>query len=503
MTRVLIINPPAPERLDAPLLSLHYIAAALLARGCEVRIIDAAARHFFHDSDWILSETEGFSPEIIAFGLYTRRVRESYRLAERFAGRFPLLVAGGPHASARPDEPLCHGFDLVVLGEAEESMVQVVDWVEGQRPLESIHGIRYRDAGGLLCGDATPRFIQDLDALPPAAAARRLFDPRDYGLLETSPIPGSILTSRGCPGRCIHCTQQVGKRPFGYRSAAGVVAEMRAHYERTGCTFFHFLDDALTADMSRIHELAEAMRRDLPFEPGWIATTRVDLVSPNLLREMRCAGLAAIDFGVESGDDETLAKVKKGFKTEQAYLALEWAKAEGLETVCNFMTGFPGETPSALERTLRFMERIAPLVDSFGILGVAVPYPGTPLYENYHLDYGFTEWWLREDCGRYEPAPPIEDFDRFYRWYIDDPALAMDYFRYDEETRSLIRECLRFKAEHNLRRMGLLLDHPVSADAEGQPLESGSVSEAYPAEAPVIMGPARPLDDTGETEAVR
>ena len=467
MTRVLLINPPSLERLDTPLLSLHYVAAALLAWGCEVRVIDAAARHFIHDSDWILSEAGRFSPEIVAFGLYTRGVQKSYRLAERFAGRFPLLVAGGPHASARPDEPLCRGFDMVVLGEAEESMVEVVDWIKGRRQIESISGVRYRDPDGRPRGDATPRCVRDLDALPLTATARQLFDPRNYGFQEISPIPGSILTSRGCPGCCIHCTQQVGRRPFGYRSAAGVISEMRAHHERTGGTFFHFLDDALTANMFRVHELTEAMRRDLSFEPVWIATTRVDLVSPELLRDMKGAGLTAIDFGVESGDDETLTMVKKGFKAEQAYNALEWAKAEGLETVCNFMTGFPGESARALERTLRFMERIASLVDSFGILGVVVPYPGTPLYENYHLHYGFTEWWLREDCGRYEPAPPIEEFDRFNRWYIDDPALTMDFFRYDEETRSLIRACLRFKAEHNLRRMGLLPGQPVSPELAG------------------------------------
>jgi hypothetical protein len=104
------------------------------------------------------------------------------------------------------------------------------------------------------------------------------------------------------------------------------------------------------------------------------------------------------------------------------------------------------------------MERIAPLVDSFSTLGVVVPFPGTPLYDEYHARYGFEDWWLREDHSRYRAAPPVTDFDRFYRHYIDDANLELDFFRYTPELRALIRACLKFKAEHNLARMGLLAD---------------------------------------------
>src|SRR5262249_2860697 len=152
----------------------------------------------------------------------------------------------------------------------------------------------------------------------------------------------------------------------------------------------------------------------------WSAITRASMVKPELLRAMRRAGLMHINFGVESGDDAILKAIKKGITTGHVVRALEWAKAEGLRTACNFMLGFPQETPAALERTLRFMERIAPLVDSFSTLGVLVPFPGTPLYDDYHAAHGFTEWWLREECSHYERPPPVSDSDRFYRHYIDD-----------------------------------------------------------------------------------
>ena len=175
-----------------------------------------------------------------------------------------------------------------------------------------------------------------------------------------------------------------------------------------------------------------------------------------------------VNFGVESGDDEILKAIKKGIKTDHVVRALEWAKQAGLTTACNFMLGFPQETPAALERTLAFMQRIAPLVDSFSTLGVLVPFPGTPLYDEYHERHGFTDWWLREECSAYEESPHIDDFDRFYRHYIDDRNLQLDFFGYSAEQRALIVECLRYKAEHNLVRMGLLSDpvyRPVSEAA--------------------------------------
>jgi radical SAM superfamily enzyme YgiQ (UPF0313 family) len=122
------------------------------------------------------------------------------------------------------------------------------------------------------------------------------------------------------------------------------------------------------------------------------------------------------------------------------------------------MLGFPQEDEAALERTLRFMERIAPLTDTFSTLGVVVPFPGTPIYDDYHETYGFTDWWLREDFSRYVPPPPIEDREAFYRYYTDDANLELDFFHYSPGMRDLMRECLRFKAEHNLRAMDLLPD---------------------------------------------
>ena len=154
----------------------------------------------------------------------------------------------------------------------------------------------------------------------------------------------------------------------------------------------------------------------LDFQPSFTATTRVTGIRPALLATMQRAGLAQLNFGVESGDDQILRAIGKGIRTEQVVRALEAAKQVGLRTSCNFLFGFPEETPESLERTLGFMERIAPLVDFFSPAGVLIPMPGTAVYEQNHVRYGFTGWWLREESARYTAPPERIDSDEFRRY---------------------------------------------------------------------------------------
>ncbi len=467
--RILLVNPPSPERLGAPLLGQQSVASALLRHGCEVRVIDAAARGVDSGSDELVAEAEGFDPDLVGIGLFTRWVERAYALAARLRGRVPLLVAGGPHATVRPAEALARGFDLVVRGEAERAIVDLVACLEGGSDPGGVAGLVYRRPDGTAGHGPPPEPIHDLDALAPALLAQGLYRPEWYGPPGRVATPGGMLTSRGCPAHCTFCANHVTGRTFRWRQASQVVAELNAYHDLTGVDFFPFWDDALTANVPRLKELCLALERDVRFPLRWSAITRASMVRPELLNAMKRAGLLAVNFGVESGDDAILRSIRKGVRTSQVVRALEWAKDTGLLTTCNFMLGFPQDTPPSLERTLRFMERIAPLVDNFSTLGVVIPFPGTPLYQEHHVRYGFTEWWLQPAYARFAPAPPIDDAEAFRRDYVDDPTLELDFFRYDEEVRSLIRACLRFKAEHNLARMGFPGEGGLTSDGVGSP----------------------------------
>jgi radical SAM superfamily enzyme YgiQ (UPF0313 family) len=469
--RVLLINPPSPERLGAPLLGLQYVASAVLAHGGEVRVIDAAARYFERDTDWIAGEAESFAPDLIGFSLFTRWVWHAYALAERLAGSCRMLVAGGAHTTVRAHEALDRGFDVAVSGEAELAMPLLVEHLAGRRSLETIPGIYFRTPDGNCAAGPPAPVNNDLDALPMPFHAQELFNPAWYDAAGSTIIPGGMLASRGCPARCTFCANYVTGRRIRFRSPGNVITELNAWHERYGNTFFPFWDDALSAQPAHLAALCDAFEREIAFPFRWSAITRANMVSPGLLRQMRRAGCVSVNFGVESGDNQILRIIKKGVTTEQVVRALGWAKDEGLTTAANFMLGFPQETPEALERTLEFMQRISPLVDSFSTLGVVVPFPGTPLYDDHHQTYGFTDWWLREEYSRYTPAPPITDFDRFYRHYIDDANLELNFFAYSDCMRDRIRQCLRFKAEHNLRRMGLFRD-PVFRPEPASPVQA-------------------------------
>ncbi|MEO8595655.1 MAG: radical SAM protein [Candidatus Solibacter sp.] len=461
MPRVLLVNPPSPEQLGAPLLGQQYVAAALLARGCEVQVVDAAARFQRAGAEEIVAAVDRFRPDVVAFGLFTRWVWHAYAGARALRGKVSWLIAGGAHTTALPLEALGHGFDVTFSGEAEHSIVRFVDFLEGRCRMDEIPGAHFHGGAG-----PAAEFVDDLDALAAPLEAQALYDSRWYDPSGCTVTPGGMLTSRGCPARCTFCANYVTGRGFRYRSAEGVVSELNRFHAMTGAQFFPFWDDALTANLPRLFALCDAFREGLDFALSWSAITRANMVTPELLDAMKSAGCVAVNFGVESGDDEILRVIKKGVSTAHVVRALEWAKERGLVTACNFMLGFPQETPRALENTRRFLERIAPLTDSFSTLGVAVPFPGTPLYDDFHQQYGFTNWWLDERYSHYHAAPPVEDFDRFYRHYIDDANLELDFFRYSDEVRAMIRECLRYKGEHNLQRMGLLRDplyQPVHA----------------------------------------
>lgn len=456
MARILLVNPPSPERLGSPLLGQQYVAAALLRAGHDVRVVDAASSHASASAAEIRRVAEDFQPDMVGVGLFTRWVWHAYAVIRELRDMPCLKVAGGAHTTVRPEETLAQGFDVAVVGEAEITAPLFAVAGDDRSRWAEIPGLVFRDGAGAVRRTPAAGFVSDLDELAWPLDAQPLYEGAWYGREGAAPAPGGMLTSRGCPARCTFCANYVTGRGFRFRSAEDVVAELNAHYEQFGALYFPFWDDALTANLKRLRALCEAIQSGCRFPLQWGAITRANLVKPDLLRLMRDAGCIHVNFGVESGDDDILRQIKKGVATKHVVQALEWAKELGLRTAANFMLGFPQETPEALERTLRFMQRIAPTVDTFSTLGVAVPFPGTELYDKFHEQYGFTDWWLEESYSHYEAAPPVSDFANYYRHYIDDNNLELDFFRYSPDMRNMIRECLRYKAEHNLVGMGLL-----------------------------------------------
>ena len=452
MTRVLLINPPATEPTRAPLLSFCYLAASLRRAGHAVAVIDGAAPFGPRDADAIAAAAARFGPDLVGIHLKTLNAQRGYALARRLFGVAPLL-AGGPHATVCPDEPLDHGFSFVLTGEAEESLCDLAGAVGGGRALEAVPGLRARRDGGALLRTASGGFISDLNGLPDPVPALDLFDPAWYG--ARGPVaPGGVLSSRGCPAGCTFCANNVTGRRFRFRAAGAVAAEIDALADRCSMTAFSFFDDSFAVGRRRVRELCAALR-GLGRPLSWTCTAHPAHLDADVLDAMKAAGCGGIDIGMESADPDRLVRIVKGVTVERVLEVLEACHARTIPVVVNLMLGWPDETAGELSAMERFMRRAAPLAAGFNARGVLVPYPGTRIYDEHHPRFGFTEWWLREPPIDYEPFPTEWSKAEILRAYASDAALDRNFFAHGPDHLRQIADLLALKADLTLSRISV------------------------------------------------
>lgn len=454
--------------MGCPYLGQQYIASSLLAAGHEVRALDMAAVRWSGSDDDAVALAEDMQPDMIGMTLFTYNALRGYQLASKLRHTTRLLVAGGAHPTVCPEEPLEHGFDVVVEGEGELAIRSLARWLDHETPFDGEPGIRMRGAQGV------PRaFIEDLDALAFPLDSYDCYDAAWYSEHGMT-VPGGMMTSRGCPARCTFCANYVTGRTYRFRSADNIIEEMLALNERYGIRHFPFWDDAFTARRSRLNGLCDAIlaHRDLR-GVTWTCITPGNMVKPHDLERMRKAGCVAVNFGIESGDYNILRVIQKGQRPEQVLAAVKAAKDAGMITIVNFMFGFPEEGVDELKRTLDFMGQLSEHTNYFNNRGVLVPFPGTAIYDQRHEEYGLTGWWLDPAKIVDEPNIHVLEPARVQAYLETDPTLELDFFRYSDAVRDTIAECVRFKAQHNqstiekLQRGGL----PTSLGTRGSSAE--------------------------------
>jgi radical SAM superfamily enzyme YgiQ (UPF0313 family) len=472
MARVFLLNPPSPEPVRTPLLSFCHLAASLRAGGHDVALIDASAPYAPHGHAEIAARVRAFAPDLVGLHLKTLHVQPAYALAEALAG-LPL-VAGGPHATIVPEEPFAYGFRWVVRGEGEEALVELAEMIDersdvagggapggsaggagglprgkgGRRAATEVLGLSWMDRGMVRHNPARP-FLTDLDRLAPPLSALDLFDQRWYGV---APVPGGILppagilSSRGCPAACTFCSNDVTGRKFRYRSAGSIAAEVALLRERFGLVGFSFFDDSFAVGRRRVRELCAAIA-GIGARVWWTCTAHPAHLDREVIADMKRAGCAGIDIGMESADPAMLLRIGKGVTVERVLAVLGWCRDEGVHSVVNLMFGWPDETDAELDATIGFLDRAAPIAGGFNARGVVVPYPGTEIYERHHERFGFTGWWIREPPLAYAAFPASWDEVEIRRAYADDPALDRNFFHHPPHRIARIRDALARKAE--------------------------------------------------------
>jgi radical SAM superfamily enzyme YgiQ (UPF0313 family) len=374
-------------------LGISYVAAACAAAGAEVAIFDYIVSQYSPEK--LRDDIDSFNPDIVGATAVTMNFITAARIVQEAKQYKPSLVTmmGGPHVTFDIEGTLNSypEIDIILMGEGEETLMELLPLITDKRTWAGIKGIAFRSKGETIITEPRPP-IEDLDSLP--LPARHLLPMSRYQALG---YPVSIITSRGCPNRCIFC---LGRKMVGYkvryRSPAKVVDEIE-HILSYGVDRINIADDIFTANKQRVKELCnEITRRGITF--GWSAFSRVNTVDKETLQIMSDAGCDSISFGIESGNSEMLKRVRKGITLDQARNAIRYCKEVGIGAHASFMVGLPGETHQTMEDSRIFGDELD-IVHGYHLLA---PFPGTTVRENideYDLEI-LTNDWDRYDANR-------------------------------------------------------------------------------------------------------
>lgn len=419
--KILLINPPRVvfpgfsaglEKMGIAFsLGLMYIAAVLEREGHPVEILDCRVADvppqreggaLFVGMPWrdIGAEIARRQPDIVGITNWASNQIEATvrvaRIAKENNGRV-LTVVGGTHPTAAPLELLSEepSVDVVVVGEGENTMLDIVNrWQAGQA-ITDIPGTAHRRNGEVVLNPARP-FITDLDELP--YPAYHLMDMEKYlsphtlkylrprpfwGRSARSPRALAMVTSRGCPFNCVFCAAHlaVGKR-WRPHSRDFILSHIEYVVSKFGVEHIYFVDDNLTLNMDRFDGILDGLMERgirITWEPGnGVRADRLNLV---LLEKMKKTGCSSIEVGVESGVQRVLDRIiQKQLHLEDVIRLAQMCQQVGIRLGAFYVIGFPGETKQDMKKTVEFAIN---LKRRYGVdinMFIATPFKGTPLY---------------------------------------------------------------------------------------------------------------------------
>jgi radical SAM superfamily enzyme YgiQ (UPF0313 family) len=372
--KVLLVQPASSDRGFIHL-GLGFIAASLEKKGHYVKILDMGIeRGSIKRAEKIIRET---APDVAGVAALTPTYTTALKLAGIIKGIYPecTTVFGGNHACALTNDVLAEPVvDIVVRGEGEITMTEILDALKNGNSLSGIQGVSYKEKGGVIHNPDRP-LIEDLDTLP--SVPWHLFQVEKYtGNINGKRAVG-ISASRGCPYSCVFCYRgpSAGKTIRCW-SPERVLKEIQFVKEKYGIAGFHFWNDVFTHNKKWVHELCDLfIKEGLNIE--WDCQTRADQINEEVLRKMKQAGCTAIMLGVESGSEEVLKCVDKKLTKDQIREAFRMLHEIGFVTTATFTLGLPWDTRETIQETINFAKEINP---DFGMFYLSTPFPGSPLW---------------------------------------------------------------------------------------------------------------------------
>jgi anaerobic magnesium-protoporphyrin IX monomethyl ester cyclase len=410
--KVLLINPPITKRQVysrysagapcLPPLGLCYLGAELLEKGHNVKIVDCAAENIGVQE--VIAEMEKYSPAVVGVTSATVSYIAGKSVLEAVKKAHPNIVTilGGAHISAIPLEAMkdCSAADIGVVGEGEQTLLEIVSRIESHQSLDTVEGTVARVNGDVIQNPA--RKAPNLDEMP--FPARHLL--KDLRMYSHTPFRGArftttMITSRGCPFNCGYCDQSVFGRRWRAHSADYVLKELQSLKEEYGVEFISFEDDNFLLSKKRTVEICRKII-DANLNLGWSCLGRANEVDDEVLALMKKAGCRTVYIGVESGSPRILELIEKKLSIEDTARGIRLIKKHGMSVTGSFILGLPTESKEEMDMTVK-------LALSLPLDGVTffifTPYPNTPIRE-LAKSHGF----VSEDWRHYSGHPGVLPF---------------------------------------------------------------------------------------------
>lgn len=369
--KVLLVNSPVIHVLEPWFDEPNFVRTALahlagfLRSNSTIEVLCLDAKFEKLSFEETLNSIKKINPDIIGFTAFTNEIKPSAYLAAKIKEALPEVVTliGGAHVTSLPEITLnqFHGFDIAVVGEGEETLLELCNTIEKKESLKEVSGIVFREREKLIKTKGRPRIL-DQDSLPMPAwdlmpPAKKYF----------------IQSVRGCPFNCVFCMNHNGK--VARKRSVELVIEEILYLINLGATEISFGDELFSVDIPRTHALLDEMiRLDIGQRVKWDIQTHVAYVDDELLKKMKEANLDRCEMGVESGDALALKRMGKATNEKMILKSFRLAKKHKLTTGSFFLFGQPNETLSSLWKTIKLGIKINPTEP---MIGTMVPYPGT------------------------------------------------------------------------------------------------------------------------------
>lgn len=382
--KVLFVNPPQTASkykfmgVIAPPLGIAYMAGVLQENNIDIEILDASAEDMdFKDVEKELLKRK---PDLVALTALTPTIGRALETAQVVKETLPdsIVVMGGYHPTFNFIETLeDENVDIVIRGEGEYIMLNLVQALENQSSLHDVKGIVFEDKNSkeIVVNPEAP-LIQDLDELP--FPALNLLPMKKYRLLDMDTHMTTMITTRGCPMQCSFCSSAAmhGKK-IRERSVENIVDEIEYLKTNYDIDTIAFMDDTFTLKKRKVMAICdEILKRNI--EIMWGCTSRVDTLDEKLLKKMKEAGCITIFIGVESADQQQLDNMCKNTTIAKIENAFKIAHKLKIRTIASVALGMPGDTKEIMNKTVKFVHKLKP---NYAIYSLATPYPGTRFYK--------------------------------------------------------------------------------------------------------------------------